>query len=78
MDVENEVLIIKIAFETNRCCTFSGGDWKSFFKVLSFENHGREPFLMLKERPGTITNRWKRGGIVLKIDPMRKRKKVKM
>jgi hypothetical protein len=30
---------------------------------------------MLKERPGTITNRWERGGIVLKIDPIRKRKK---
>ena len=29
---------------------------------------------MLKERPGTITNRWKRGGIILKTDPIRKEK----
>ena len=43
---------------------------KRFFKVLSFENRGREPFLMFKERPETITNRWRRGGITLKIEPI--------
>ena len=53
---------------------------KRFFKVLSFENHGREPFLILKERPSTtaLTDE-KRGGIVLKMEPMVERKKeVKM
>jgi len=49
---------------------------KRFFKVLSFENHGREPFLILKERPSTtaLTDE-KRGGIVLKMEPMVERKR---